>query len=78
MVLIICQIRGSFDKNQMGVMGWSNGAIIATMLTVRHPEMFKVACPGAGDVNWTSGFRDMQIWRFRSIKAISEGHLGMM
>lgn len=48
--------EGKIDKNKMGVMGWSNGAIIATMLTVRYPDMFKVACPGAGDVNWTSDF----------------------
>ncbi len=48
--------KGYIDKDQMGVMGWSNGAILATMLTVRYPEMFKVACPGAGDVNWTSDF----------------------
>lgn len=48
--------RGLVDKAQMGVMGWSNGAILATMLTVRYPDMFKVACPGAGDVNWTSDY----------------------
>lgn len=48
--------RGLIDKDQMGVMGWSNGAILATMLTVRYPDMFKVACPGAGDVNWTSDY----------------------
>lgn len=48
--------RGLIDKEQMGVMGWSNGAILATMLTVRYPDMFKVACPGAGDVNWTSDY----------------------
>ena len=40
----------------MGTMGWSNGAIITTMLTVRYPDMFKVAAPGAGDVNWTSDY----------------------
>lgn len=48
--------RGMIDMDQLGVMGWSNGAILATMLTVRYPDMFKVACPGAGDVNWTSDF----------------------
>ncbi len=48
--------EGKIDKNQMGTMGWSNGAIITTMLTVRYPDMFKVAAPGAGDVNWTSDF----------------------
>lgn len=48
--------RGMIDMDQLGTMGWSNGAIITTMLTVRHPDKFKVACPGAGDVNWTSDF----------------------
>ena len=48
--------RGMIDKNKMGVMGWSNGAILTTMLTVRFPDMFKAAAAGAGDVNWTSDF----------------------
>ncbi|OZV70010.1 S9 family peptidase [Winogradskyella aurantia] len=47
---------GKIDKAQMGTMGWSNGAIITTMLTLRYPDMFKVAAPGAGDVNWTSDY----------------------
>ncbi|UMB60928.1 prolyl oligopeptidase family serine peptidase [Lutibacter sp. A80] len=48
--------KGMIDKNQLGTMGWSNGAIITTMLTVRYPDMFKFAAPGAGDVNWTSDY----------------------
>ncbi|MGB0523014.1 MAG: prolyl oligopeptidase family serine peptidase [Flammeovirgaceae bacterium] len=48
--------KGMVDKDKLGVMGWSNGAILTTMLTVRYPDMFKVACAGAGDVNWTSDF----------------------
>jgi len=52
--------EGKIDKNQMGTMGWSNGAIITTMLTVRYPNMFKVAAPGAGDVNWTSDYGTCQ------------------
>ncbi len=48
--------RGLIDTTQMGTMGWSNGAILSTMLTVRYPNTFKVATPGAGDVNWTSDF----------------------
>ena len=44
----------------MAVMGWSNGAIIATMLTVQYPDMFLAATPGAGDVNWTSDFGTCQ------------------
>ena len=48
--------EGKVDTSEMGVMGWSNGAILATMLTVRYPDHFKCATPGAGDVNWTSDF----------------------
>lgn len=48
--------RGMIDRKQMGVMGWSNGAILSTMLIVRYPDMFKVCAPGAGDVNWTSDY----------------------
>jgi len=48
--------KGMIDKTKMGTMGWSNGAILTIMLTVRYPEMFKVAASGAGDVNWTSDF----------------------
>ena len=47
---------GLIDRDAMAVMGWSNGAILTTMLTVRHPDLFKAATPGAGDVNWTSDF----------------------
>ncbi len=52
----VLHLQGKIDKDQMGTMGWSNGAIITTMLTVRYPDMFKVAAPGAGDVNWTSDY----------------------
>jgi len=48
--------EGKVDRSKLGTMGWSNGAIITTMLTVRYPDMFKVAAAGAGDVNWTSDF----------------------
>lgn len=48
--------EGKVDPDSMGVKGWSNGAILTTMLTVKHPDMFKVAAPGAGDVNWTSDY----------------------
>ena len=48
--------QGLIDKANMGVMGWSNGAIYATMLSVRYPDMFKAVGAGAGDVNWTSDF----------------------
>lgn len=48
--------KGMVDRDSLGVKGWSNGAIITTMLTVQYPDMFKVAAPGAGDVNWTSDY----------------------
>ncbi|MGM0546428.1 MAG: S9 family peptidase [Bacteroidota bacterium] len=48
--------EGKVDRDSLGVKGWSNGAIITTMLTVEYPDMFKVAAPGAGDVNWTSDY----------------------
>ncbi|THH41539.1 S9 family peptidase [Neolewinella litorea] len=52
--------EGKVHPDSIGSMGWSNGAILTTMLTVRYPERFKVACPGAGDVNWTSDFGTCQ------------------
>lgn len=48
--------RGMADADQLGVMGWSNGAILTTALTIEHPTLFKAAAPGAGDVNWTSDY----------------------
>ena len=54
--IAILDKKGMIDTNQMGSMGWSNGAILTTMLTVRYPDMFKFATPGAGDVNWTSDY----------------------
>ena len=44
------------DMDKLGAMGWSNGAILTTMLTLRYPDMFKVAAAGAGDVNWSSDY----------------------
>ena len=52
--------KGMVDTDKLGTMGWSNGAIITTMLTVKYPDMFKVAAAGAGDVNWTSDFGTCQ------------------
>jgi len=48
--------KGMVDMDKLGAMGWSNGAILTTMLTLRYPDMFKVAAAGAGDVNWTSDY----------------------
>lgn len=48
--------KGMADPDKIGTIGWSNGAIITTELTLRYPDLFKVACPGAGDINWTSDY----------------------
>ncbi|MDA8595728.1 S9 family peptidase [Flavobacteriaceae bacterium] len=48
--------EGKIDMDKLGTMGWSNGAILTTMLTLKYPDMFKVAAAGAGDVNWTSDY----------------------
>ena len=48
--------QGLVDMDRLGIMGWSNGAILTTWMTLKYPDMFKVAAPGAGDVNWTSDY----------------------
>ncbi len=48
--------QGLVHPDSLGVMGWSNGAILTIGLTVEKPHMFKVAAPGAGDVNWISDY----------------------
>lgn len=48
--------KGLIDMDKLGLMGWSNGAILTTWMTLKYPDMFKVAAPGAGDVNWTSDY----------------------
>ncbi|GAB4399608.1 MAG: prolyl oligopeptidase family serine peptidase [Microscillaceae bacterium] len=52
--------KGLINKDSLAVMGWSNGAILTTMLTVRYPSLFKAAGAGAGDVNWTSDYGTCQ------------------
>jgi dipeptidyl aminopeptidase/acylaminoacyl peptidase len=48
--------KGLVDRDMLGVMGWSNGAILTIALVLERPDMFKVGAPGAGDVNWTSDY----------------------
>lgn len=48
--------KGYVDIDKVGLMGWSNGAILTTWMTLQYPDMFKVAAPGAGDINWTSDY----------------------
>jgi dipeptidyl aminopeptidase/acylaminoacyl peptidase len=45
--------RGLVDPNKLGVLGWSNGAILTTALTVTTTR-YKAAAAGAGDVDWVS------------------------
>ena len=47
---------GLVDRDSLGVMGWSNGAILTTQLMIEHPDLFQVAAPGAGVVNWSSDY----------------------
>ncbi len=48
--------EGKVDRDSLGVMGWSNGAILSIALTTEHPDMFEVTAPGAGNVNWISDY----------------------
>lgn len=55
--------RGLIDRERLGLVGWSNGAILSTaILAFGHryaPELtyeFRACAPGAGDVNWTSDY----------------------
>jgi dipeptidyl aminopeptidase/acylaminoacyl peptidase len=45
--------KGLVDKDKLGVMGWSNGAILTIALTVSTTR-YKCAVAGAGDVDWPS------------------------
>jgi len=38
--------KGLVHPDSLGVMGWSNGAILTIALTVEKPHMFKAAAPG--------------------------------
>jgi hypothetical protein len=48
--------KGLVDEDSLGIKGWSNGAILTIMSTLKHPQMFKAAAEGAGVVNWTSDY----------------------
>ncbi len=43
------------NMDQLGIMGWSNGSILAIQACIDSPR-FKVLAAGAGNVNWTSDF----------------------
>jgi len=48
--------KNMVDPDKIGTLGWSNGSILSIKLVVEKPELFKVACCGAGDVNWISDY----------------------
>ncbi len=55
--------EGKADPKQVGLIGWSNGAILSTgILTLAqhyapgYDFTFLACAPGAGDVNWTSDY----------------------
>lgn len=47
--------RSLVDKERVGIMGWSNGSILAIECCLRS-DIFKALCAGAGDVNWISDY----------------------
>ncbi|MCD6380087.1 prolyl oligopeptidase family serine peptidase [bacterium] len=47
--------KGLVDPDKIGIMGWSNGSILAIQCCMES-DRFKVLCAGAGDVNWTSDY----------------------
>lgn len=46
---------GLADPDRIGIMGWSNGSILAIQCCLES-DRFKALCAGAGDVNWTSDY----------------------
>jgi dipeptidyl aminopeptidase/acylaminoacyl peptidase len=47
--------EGLVDKDKLGIIGHSNGAILGTAL-ILNSNRYKVAALNAGDVNWTSDY----------------------
>lgn len=47
--------KGLVHADSLGIMGWSNGAILS-IKAVLESDRFNVTAPGAGDVNWTSDY----------------------
>lgn len=51
--------RGMVDANKMGLIGWSNGAILINMLTVKTTR-YRAAAPGAGTVEYISDWANCE------------------
>ncbi len=47
--------KGLVDADRLGIMGWSNGAILSIACVI-ETNRFKVCAAGAGDVNWISDY----------------------
>ncbi|UCG50556.1 MAG: prolyl oligopeptidase family serine peptidase [Candidatus Latescibacterota bacterium] len=47
--------KGLIDTDKLGIMGWSNGSILAIETCIQD-DRFRALCAGAGDVNWTSDY----------------------
>jgi dipeptidyl aminopeptidase/acylaminoacyl peptidase len=50
--------RGFVDPERMGILGWSNGAILTWATALKDPR-FKVASAGAGDVEYISDWANV-------------------
>jgi dipeptidyl aminopeptidase/acylaminoacyl peptidase len=46
--------KGFADPDKVATLGWSNGSILSTSLITTHPDRYKAASVGAGDVEWIS------------------------
>ncbi|MCB1161445.1 MAG: prolyl oligopeptidase family serine peptidase [Candidatus Krumholzibacteriia bacterium] len=47
---------GLADASRLGILGWSNGAILGIAACLESGERFRALAAGAGDVNWTSDY----------------------
>lgn len=52
--------RGKIDQEKLGIMGYSNGAVLGAALTV-HTNRYKAACLGAGVVNYISDYGSSEV-----------------
>ena len=46
--------RGLVDKEKIGTLGWSNGAILTLALITHNPARYKAAASGAGGFEWVA------------------------
>lgn len=46
--------EGLVDPAKIGVLGWSNGAILTLALIIEHPERYQAAGSGAGGFEWVA------------------------